>query len=57
MKPERQTEGIREKSSKKKRSAKKIKQVEDADEKNTEEPLIDPIMADAQPTSLSQGNG
>ncbi|CAH3119166.1 unnamed protein product [Pocillopora meandrina] len=57
MKPESQTEGVREKSSKKKKTAKKTKQADVAEKKNMEEPFIEPAKADAHPTSLSQGNG
>ena len=57
MKPESQTEGVREKSSKKKKTAKKTKQADVAEKKNMEEPFIEPAKADAHPTSLSQRNG
>ena len=57
MKPESQTEGVREKSSKKKKTAKKTKQADVAEKKNMKEPFVEPAKADAHLTSLSQGNG
>ncbi|PFX18551.1 hypothetical protein AWC38_SpisGene17080 [Stylophora pistillata] len=57
MKPQRQTEGVKEKSSKKKKSAKKTKLVDVAEEKKMEQSSIEPAKVDAQPTSLSHRNG
>lgn len=59
MKPERQTEVIHEKSTRKKRPSKKItvEKVENAETKIQDEALINPIMADVLPTPFLQGKG
>lgn len=57
IKPGRQADVIRGKSTRRKRPSNKMKKVEDAEKKNTDEALIAPTMVDALPTSSLAGKG
>ncbi|XP_078379411.1 uncharacterized protein LOC144662474 isoform X2 [Oculina patagonica] len=57
IKPGRQAEVIRGKTTRRKRPSNKVKKVEDVEKKNTDEALIAPTMADALPTSTLAGKG